>query len=262
MKIIEIDSLSKEFYLTKGLLETLIFPFQRKKKKTVLNQLSLSINKGELFCILGPNGAGKSTLIKILSNLLLPTTGKISVNGFDLLKESKKVRESIALISGDERSFFWRLSGLDNLKFFAELYGIPPANIPQEIRRVLDISKIDEPHKRFQEYSSGIKQRLAIARALLKEPKILFMDEPTKSLDPIISRTFRNFIKNELVKKHGITVLCATHQLVEAQMLADRLAILDQGKIKALGKLDDLREAAGTTNQTLEEVLLYYLNKD
>lgn len=262
MPAIEIRSLYKEFFESQSLLNTIVHPFRKRNRKIVLNSVDLEIKNNELFCLIGPNGAGKTTLIKILCTLILPTSGSALVNGHDIVKDGKNVRSSIGFVSGEERSFFWRLSGIENLRFFAVLNNIPSRQISQEINRVMDIAGIDEPEKRFQEYSAGARQRLAIARALLREPDILFMDEPTKSLDPLISVTFRKFIKEELVSRHKKTVFFTTHQLEEAKTLADRLAILHQGEIRGVGTLKELRLGMGRSDEvSIEDIFSHYINK-
>lgn len=264
MNIIEIRDLCKEFYGTRSLLDSTVTPFKKGRKKIVLNKINLEVKKNELLCLVGLNGAGKTTLIKILCTLILPTQGRAFVNGYDIIKEEKKVRESIGLISSDERSFFWRLSGKENLNFFAALYNIPSRQIFKEVSRVIEIANIEEPDKEFQQYSAGARQRLGIARSLLKEPEVLFMDEPTKSLDPLMADNFRGFIKEELIKKHKKTVFFTTHQLDEAEIMADRLAILDKGKIKAVGAIDELKKNMNLPecDISINDVFNYYVKKD
>jgi len=259
--MIKVNNLYKEFYEPRALTDSIIWPFKNGRPKIVLNRINLNVEKNELFCVVGPNGAGKTTLIKILCNLITPNSGTAFVNGYDMTVENQKARESIGFVSGEERSFFWRLSGLDNLRFFAAFYNIPSSKISEEIDRVISIAGIDEPDKRFQEYSAGAKQRLSIARSLLREPEVLFMDEPTKSLDPLIASSFRKFIKEVLVVKHGKTVFFTTHQLNEAEDMADRLAIMDKGKVKACGTLKDLRENARLGQSTVEELFNYYIKQ-
>lgn len=262
MNAIEIRDLDKEFYDTEGFLRSFLHIFRENTKKVVLNKVNLEVRKNELFCLVGPNGAGKTTLIKILCTLIVPTQGHVLVNGYDIVKEEKKVRESIGFVSSDERSFFWRLSGIENLKFFAALYDIPSRQVSKEIARVIEIADIEEPDKEFQQYSAGSRQRLGIARSLLKEPEILFMDEPTKSLDPLMTVNFRKFIKEELVVKHKKTVFFTTHQLNEAEMMADRLAILHRGEIKAVGALPELKKGISQKEPlTMEDMFNYYIEK-
>ena len=264
MNAIEIRDLYKEFYIREGFLRSFLHLFKEKAKRVVLDKINLEVKKNELLCLVGMNGAGKTTLIKILCTLILPTQGRALVNGYDIIREEKKVRESIGLISSDERSFFWRLSGKENLNFFAALYNIPSRQIFKEVSRVIEIAGIEEPDKEFQQYSAGARQRLGIARSLLKEPEVLFMDEPTKSLDPLMADNFRGFIKEELIKKHKKTVFFTTHQLDEAEIMADRLVILDKGRIKAAGSIGELKKNMNLPggNISIKDMFNYYVKKD
>ena len=206
-----------------------------------LDSVNLRIEEGELCGLLGRNGAGKTTLIKILSTLILPTGGTARVNGFDILKDDASVRSSVGLISSDERSFYWRLSGRDNLLFFASLQKIPPAKAGERIKEVLDLVGLNGMGKEvFQNYSGGMKQRLSIARGLLHDPDVLFMDEPTKGLDPEAADRLRTFIRRDLVEGAGRTVLLATHNLAEAEEICDTVAIMHRGSLLAKDRLDTL----------------------
>jgi len=233
------------------------------RDRYVIDGLSLTIKKGELFCLIGNNGAGKTTLIKILCGLVIPTRGKLFISGYDMLKDSENAKNRIGLVTGDERSFYWRLTGKENMDFFAVLYGI--GNTRERESRINYLFKllgIDEPNKRFQEYSSGIKQKLSIARALLNKPDILFMDEITKSLDPGGARELRRFIREELVQNQKKTVFFSTHQLHEAEELADRIAFMSRGRIVNTGTIHELKRMAGKENADMEEIYDYLLNKE
>lgn len=231
--------------------------FSRGKK--VINDIDLNVNKGELFCLVGPNGAGKTTLIKMLCNLILPTKGEIFINGYDILHDPEKVRSFIGLVTGDERSFYWRLTGRENMEFFAALYNLSPKVKKEKIKELFGLLAIKEPDKRFQEYPSGIKQKLSIARALLNEPTILFIDELTKSLDPSSAKDLRRFIKERLVRDQAKTVIFSTHNLHEVESLADRIAFMVKGKIVAVGALDDLRKIIGKQDATIEQIYNYFI---
>jgi len=203
--------------------------------------VSLTVAQGELFGLLGPNGAGKTTLVKMLCTLILPTSGSARVLGVDI-DDTRRLRHLIGLASGDERSFYWRLTGRQNLEFFAALYDLPEAEARQRIETLLaQVELLDAADRPFRVYSSGMRQRLAIARALLHRPRVLFLDEPTRSLDPVASRQLQDFIRRDLVDRQGMTVFLTTHRLDEAQRLCDRIAIMHRGQvrvcdtIKALG---------------------------
>jgi len=238
---IETEDLTKRFMLDRGFLD-----FIRNSGKndsiTTLDRVNIRVQEGEVLGLLGPNGAGKSTLIKILCTLILPSEGKAYVSGWDVVKDGQKARSSIGFITTDERSFYWRLSGRENLQFFAMLHNLPGKMARARVEELLDIvnlkNRADEP---FFGYSAGMKQRLAIARGLLNDPAVLFMDEPTRSLDPGAARNLRSFIKEHIVGERGKTVFISTHQLDEAEQLCDKIAILDEGRIKAHASPSELK---------------------
>jgi ABC-2 type transport system ATP-binding protein len=199
------------------------------------------VKTGEIFGLLGPNGAGKTTLLKILSCLVLPDAGRAELYGCDVRHEDK-VKFRLGLVHSDERSFYWRLSGRDNLRFFARLYDVPGKRINARIDELLHkVDLTEAAPRRFSDYSSGMKQRLAIARALLHDPPILLMDEPTRSLDPAASLSLRALIRDELKGRDGKTVLLATHNLREAEALCDRIAILVAGTVRQVGTIAEVR---------------------
>ncbi len=206
------------------------------RKVEAVNHLDLKIKKGELFGLLGPNGAGKTTLVKILCTLLPPDDGKALVNGFDVAKQQMQVKRSIGtLFSVGERGFFWRLTGYSNLEFFAAINNVPRQGRQQRVFEVLDLVGLkDNAFEVFQRYSGGMKRKLALARALLSDPPILLLDEPTTGLDVTSSRSIRDFIKEDLSKKRGKTVLYTTHYIEEVEQMCDRVAIMNRGKIAAL----------------------------
>jgi ABC-2 type transport system ATP-binding protein len=238
---IETFELTKQFPKNRGLLD--FIPGSRPSRTVIaVDNVNLTVERGELFGLLGPNGAGKTTLIKLLCTLIVPTSGTARVNGYDLQQEDA-IKSSVGLVSGDERSFYWRLSGRRNLEFFASLHGLPA---PQRHRRVEDVLELMElrevADQVFQSYSTGMRQRLSLARGLLNNPVILFLDEPTKSLDPIATRHLHDFIKNGLVGQRGVTVFLTTHHLEEAEHLCQRIAIMDKGRIRACGTISELRK--------------------
>lgn len=237
---IETFNLSKRFPRRKRFAD--FFSPQRTRWVTALNGVNLEVEEGEIFGLLGPNGAGKTTLIKILCTLLLPNEGKAYVNGYDVTSQPAKVKKNIGCFLEGERSFYFRLTGRQNLAFFATLQNINGRHAEARIEKVLELMGLSRHADRlFMDYSIGMRQRLSLARALLNEPAILFLDEPTKSLDPLTAHKFRKFLKEELVKERGKTLLIATHSLEEAEYLCDRLAFLDQGNFKALGNFEKIR---------------------
>jgi len=239
---IETIDLVKNYQELKKYRDYFLSPF-KKKIIPALKGINLKIEEGEFFGLLGPNGAGKTTLIKILTTLVLPNSGKAIVAGYDVEKEGKFVRRSIGFVVSEERSCYWRLTGRQNLEFFATLDNLRGAQAKKKIEEVLELTGLTNDADRFfKDYSTGMKQKLAIARGLLTDPKILFLDEPTKSLDPTTARNLRDFVKKEIVERRGKTVLFATHNLSEAESLCDRIAIIDKGVLKACGSLGEIRK--------------------
>jgi ABC-2 type transport system ATP-binding protein len=200
---------------------------------TAVDGVNLQIEQGEIFGLLGPNGAGKSTTIRMLCTLLEPTSGTARVNGFDVVRQPALVRQNLGTVLAGERSVYWKLSARENLEYFAALYHIPPKVAK---RRVIDLLERMELTGRaddlVEKYSTGMKQRVAISRALLARPPILLLDEPTLGLDPQAARMVRELVKE--LKEEGHTILLTTHYMEEADQLSDRIGIIDQGKIIAL----------------------------
>ncbi|MFC1878490.1 ABC transporter ATP-binding protein/permease [Chloroflexota bacterium] len=242
---IETHQISKQFPKNQGWRDILK---RRQLGPLVVNQVSLNIRPGELFGLLGPNGAGKTTFIKILCSLIIPTYGSARVNGYDLHQENA-IRSSVGLLTSNERSFFWRLSAHQNLEFFARLYGLGKEEAKEQIEFALSQVGLKQvADKRFQNYSSGMRQRLSIARALLNQPKLLFLDEPSKGLDPTAVQQLHLLIRR-LCDQNGITILLTTHDLKEAEELCDRIAIMNQGRILACGNKTELSDILALKNQ-------------
>ena len=210
---------------------------------TAVDHVDLEIRKGELFGLLGRNGAGKTTLVKVLCTLLPPDDGTATVNGFDVVKQQMQVKRSIGTIfSVGERGFFWRLTGYANLEFYAAINNVQRGGRKERIMEVLDlVGMTDKAFEVFQKYSGGMKRKLALARALLADPPILLLDEPTTGLDVISSRNIREFIRNELVKNSGKTVLYTTHYIEEAAQICDRIAVMHKGHFIAIDTTDALK---------------------
>jgi ABC-2 type transport system ATP-binding protein len=206
----------------------------RDKPVTALDKVSISIEEGEIFGLLGPNGAGKTTLIKILTTLLLPTSGEAYVGGFSVVKEPQKVRKIISLVSGGETPGYGILSSGENLWFFSQLYGLSSSAAKEKIQRLVKELGFEEYAKtRMSKLSTGYKQRLNLARGLLNDPEILFLDEPTLGLDVLTSKKLRGYIVDWAKRERKGTVLLTTHYMAEADEMCDRVAIIDQGRILA-----------------------------
>jgi ABC-2 type transport system ATP-binding protein len=202
------------------------------KEVVAVDDVSFEIQEGELFGLLGPNGAGKTTTVKMLTTLLIPTGGSASVKGFDVVTRANEVRKRIGFIFGGERGLYWRLSGVDNLRYFASLYNLDYDVTKKRIPQLLELVGLNgRGDEKVQGYSRGMKQRLHVARTLLHDPDVLFLDEPTLGLDPVGAREFRQVILDLQSQKK--TILLTTHYMFEADALCDRIAIINHGRIIA-----------------------------
>jgi ABC-2 type transport system ATP-binding protein len=207
---------------------------------TAVSDLSLKIPEGELFGLLGPNGAGKTTLVKMLCTLISPSSGTAVIAGRELT-DAGAIRAEVGLVVSDDRSFYWRLSAQRNLAFFAAMHGLYGRAADERINQVLaDVDLLDVADRRFGQFSSGMKQRLAIARSLLHRPRILFLDEPSRSLDPTATHRLHDLIRS-LMADREMTVFLITHDLAEAESLCDRVAFMFKGQIQAIGAPAALR---------------------
>ena len=215
-------------------------PNRRRESIHALRGVDVEVDQGTIFCILGPNGAGKTTLISILTTLLYPDEGEGTICGFDLRRQRSRIREAVNVASGNP-NFTDTFSVVENLNYYGMLYGISKALRKARIDALVEMFEL-EPfrHTPFNQLSTGMKQRLALSKSLINSPRILFLDEPTVSLDPQISESIRLCLK-ELNRREGLTIILTTHQMDEAEFLSDRIAFLKEGKIIAEGKADDLK---------------------
>ena len=240
--VAQLTGVSKRFPVRRSLRETLLHPRQRAWSQ-VLSNVACSVRAGEFFGLLGPNGAGKTTLLKILATLVLPDDGRASVAGFDVVQEGDKVRRAVSPCLASERSLYWRLTAEDNMRLAADLQGVAPNEISGRVAEMLAAVGLEGTGtKMVGQFSSGMMQRLLIARALLTRPRLLLLDEPTRSLDPLSAREFRRFLREELAQRRGCAVLLATHSADEAFELCDRVAVMDRGRLLAQGAATDLAD--------------------
>ncbi|MEV6346640.1 ABC transporter ATP-binding protein [Actinoplanes sp. NPDC051851] len=217
----------------------------RPRRETVeaVRGVDLTVRRGELFGLLGPNGAGKTTTIKMLNTLLIPTAGTARICGFDVVRQTREVRRRIGYVFGGDRGLYDRLSALDNLRYFAELYGVPARDQRRRIGELLELVGLTgRERERVEGYSRGMRQRLHIARGLLHEPEVLFLDEPSIGVDPVAARELRRTVAG--LAESGTTVLLTTHYMAEADELCDRIAVIADGRIQALGTPAELRRRA------------------
>jgi ABC-2 type transport system ATP-binding protein len=235
---IAIDHISKH-YSNRALLGVLS---GRDRSPDALHDVSFEVAEGEIVGLLGPNGAGKTTLLKIISGMLYPSSGTVLVEGRKVTDSMSGVHRRIGVVTSDERSFYWRLTGRQNLHFFAALYRLSAKQAHEQVESLLELLHLsDAGDRRFDTYSSGMKQRLAIARGLLNDPKIVLYDEPTRAVDPATARDIRQWIKNSNRRSQATCHLIATNQLGEAEQLCDRLVILNRGQIIASGSIPEIR---------------------
>ncbi len=226
-----------------------------RKTITALDGVSLTIEQGELFGLLGRNGAGKTTLIKVLTTLLAPTSGKAFVNGLDVTRNVMPVRRCIAMVSGGEQSGYGILTVREQLWMFAQFYGVPSREAHKRIDELLAVVDLgDQANQKVYALSTGMRQRMNLCRALVSDPEILFLDEPTVGLDVEAARAVRKYVRSWIHQNPRRTVLLTTHYMFEAEELCDRVAIIDHGHIVAQGTTNDLKRALQVP--TLEEAFV------
>jgi ABC-2 type transport system ATP-binding protein len=241
---VTIRDLSKRFSRRSSLADLL--RFRPPALTTVVDRVTVDVTTGEVIGILGPNGAGKTTLFKMLSTLILPDEGTATVRGKDINTEPAAVRRELAGVSSDERSLNWRLSARENLALFAALQRVPAADAGKRVSWALEtVGLASAGRKLVAEFSSGMRQRLLIARALLARPSVLLLDEPTRALDPISAEEFRTFLREELVARQACTIVLATHNADEALGFCDRVLVLNRGRVLAVGTPRELTTRFG-----------------
>ena len=247
------ERLVKRYPVFRGFRELILRPFDR-RRVTALDGLDLEVGRGRVFCLLGPNGAGKTTLIKILATLVLPDNGRASVAGHDVAREPGPAKNAVGYAVSDERSFYWRLTGRQNLEFFGTLYGLVGPARSRRVDELLRLAGLEgSADLRFNGYSTGMRQMLAFARALLADAAILLVDEPTRSLDPQAADRIRSFLRGELAGRQGKTILWATHDLGEAADCADDIAVISRGRIRLCGPAASLAAGGRTSLRQVYE---------
>ena len=253
MNAIELRDIHRTFHIMTGTIR------RQKKDVVALNGLSLDVAQGEFFGLLGPNGAGKTTTIKILTTLLIPTTGSATVLGKDVVRDAKQVRREIGFVFGGERGLYYRLSARDNLRYFAELYAVTPREIGPRVEELLGmVGLTDRADENVEGYSRGMKQRLHLARTLIHRPKVLFLDEPTIGLDPIGARELRRIVT--ALHAEGTTIILTTHYLFEADSMCQRIGVIDKGHLVALGTPSDLKASA--SDLSVVEIEVFGIDND
>lgn len=235
---IEVRRLGRSYRTSTGML--------RRKALTVtaLQDVTLTVEPGEIFGLVGPNGAGKTTLIKLLTTLLLPTSGSATVLGYDIVGQPREIRQRINFVFGGERGLYWRLSAEDNMLYFADLYRLPVREGRARGQDLLEtVGLADRRHERVEGFSKGMKQRLHLAKSLINRPQVLFLDEPSIGLDPVAARQLRGLVE-QVRHEYRTTILLTSHYMWEMETLSDRIAVLIDGSIRHLDTPAALRKAA------------------
>jgi ABC-2 type transport system ATP-binding protein len=242
---IVVEGLGKVFQSPAGLRELLrgrLFG----RPVEALAGVSFTVPQGEIACMMGPNGAGKSTLVRILGGLLLPSAGRAEVGGIDAGAGTSEFRRRVAFVVGDERSFHYRVSGRGNLHYFAALHGLPAATARRRTGELLErVGLAEAADRRYREYSRGMRQRLAIARGLLGDPKVLLLDEPTLGLDPKGARDLRAFLRDEIIRGAGRTAIVCSNDPAEARAMSDRVLFLEAGRLRGESAPDRIEAELG-----------------
>jgi len=247
VSVIEAGGLRRTYKTTTGVIR------RRRLEVEAVKGISFSVERGELFGLLGPNGAGKTTTIKMLITLLLPTAGDARVLGLDVVADAREVRKRIGYVFGGDRGLYERLSALDNLRYFAELYGVSGRDQRTRIAEVLELVGLTgREQERVEGYSRGMRQRLHIARGILHDPEVVFLDEPTIGVDPVGARQLRGTIADLVAA--GKTVLLTTHYMFEADALCDRIAVIAKGRIVGEGTPEELKAQVADGRVTEIEV--------
>lgn len=250
-RAIDVQNLKKYFAPASAGWRAFLQPFVR-ATHCALAGVSFSVEPGECVAIMGPNGAGKSTLFRILATLILPTDGRAAINGFDVLTQAQGTRQQFGYHTGGDEGFYTRLTGRANLAFFAAMNNLSSGEIAERIAAVSEQIGISEAlDAQVRTLSTGMTHRLGLARAILHEPRVLLLDEPTRSLDPLAASDFRRLLKEDLVKRHGTTLLFSSHSAAEVEEIADRVVLLEKGRVAAFDTPSRICALAGAPN--LEE---------
>jgi ABC-type multidrug transport system ATPase subunit len=250
---ISVESLEKFFPPARAGWAALAQPFAR-PTVCALSGISFEIERGEAIALIGANGAGKSTLLRILTTLLLPTRGRASIAGFDLVREPAAVRRQLGFHTGSDASFYARMSARENLMFFGALNNLNPADCRRRVNELADLLHLELwLDRQVRTLSTGVVHRLGLARALIHKPAVLLLDEPTRSLDPVAAAEFRRFLKADILLRGGTTLLFSSHSTSEVEQLAGRLLLLDVGRLLAFDAPARVRES--TRAASLEEAM-------
>jgi ABC-2 type transport system ATP-binding protein len=241
--LILVRDVTMRFPMPKRYREWVMHPLRPRRVVTALRNASLEIGAGERVAVMGPNGAGKTTLLKLISGLLFPSDGEVTVKGLSTLHHDAAARKSVGFVFNEERSFYWRLTGVQNLEFFGALDNLRGRELKERIAGLMRLVGLDKAgDQQVGGYSSGMKQRLALARVLLADPEVLILDEPTRALDPVAAEEMVHLVLRDIHQGAQKTLLIATHRPEEAMTLCSRVMVIDGGHIRGSMDLTRLRE--------------------
>ena len=255
--MINVEAVNMQYPIPKRYREYLLHPLRPLRRVEALNRVDLEIDDGDCVALVGPNGAGKTTLLKLLGGLLYPTRGVVKIDGLDTVRHNLSARRKVGLVINEERSFYWRLTGAENLEFFGVLDNLRGSSLRDRIAALLELVGLaSAADKRVSGYSSGMRQRLAIARGLLADPEVLLLDEPTRSLDPLGADEIRRLIAGKIHTEKKRTLVVATNQLVDVVDLCTRLLVIHRGGIVSSTRVakNTAEEITELYRQAVEEV--------
>lgn len=256
--LIVMEDVTMRFPIPKRYREWVLSPLRPRRFTTALSHVSFEVQAGDRIAVMGPNGAGKTTLLKLMGGLLLPSEGQVLVKGHSTLEQSTTARKSVGFVFNEERSFFWRLTGAQNLKFFGALDNLHGRELRERVEYLLELVGLkDHGDKVVSAYSTGMKQRLAVARVLIAEPDLLILDEPTRALDPIACDEIAELISARIHLHSRKTLLIATHRSEEAALLCNKVIVVEGGKIRSSKSMEDLRSDGLTVLDHYRELMAH-----
>jgi ABC-2 type transport system ATP-binding protein len=239
--VISVRAVTMRFPVPKRYREWLLAPLRPRRRITALSNASLEIQEGDRIAVMGPNGAGKTTLLKLIGGLLFPSEGEIVVHGLSTRRDNAAARRSIGYVLNEERSFFWRLTGKQNLEFFGALDNLSGSRLRDRIDELIQLAGLENfAGQLVSGYSSGMKQRLALARGLIADPRLLILDEPTRALDPLACDEMVQLILANVLRAPRKTLLIATHRPEEATILCNKVMVVDGGRVRAFDNIGDV----------------------
>jgi len=239
--LIEVQHVTMRFPVPKRYREWVLAPLRPRRVFTALTNANLEVQTGDRIAVMGPNGAGKTTLLKLIAGVLLPTEGKVLLNGHNTLEQNTAPRSSVGFVFNEERSFFWRLTGTQNLEFFGALDNLYGRQLHERIEYLLELVGLpDAGDKVVSTYSTGMKQRLALARVLMVEPDVLILDEPTRALDPVACDEIIELISTTIHRNSRKTLLIVTHRPEEASLLCNKVIVVEGGTIRGSESIKEL----------------------